>query len=77
MPPAFLAACAGTTALGVELFKLVREPALDRFRETLTGKLLLGRYFTVGAILAYWLAILLVAIADARFQPGRGERLHP
>ncbi len=52
-------------AAAVECFKLVRSPALDAFRETLPGKLLIGRYFTLGAIAAYWLAIAAVALVDA------------
>ena len=69
-----LAALAAVVASGVELFKLVRWPAVDAFRGTLAGKLLLGRYFTFGAIVAYWLAIALVAAADVRFRPGRPAR---
>ena len=53
-------------AAAVEFFKLVRNPILDSFRQTLPGKLLLGRYFTFGAILAYWIAIAAVAAMDAR-----------
>ncbi len=70
-PPAALACIAAVIAAAVELFKLVRSPALDSFRETLPGKLLLGRYFTFGAILAYWIAIAAVANLDARFSRHR------
>jgi hypothetical protein len=56
---------AAIVALAVELAKLIWWPPLDHFRETLAGKLLLGRYFTVGAIVAYWLAILAVGALDA------------
>lgn len=45
-----LAVTAALVALTVELAKLIYWPPLDRFRETLAGKLLLGRYFTFGAI---------------------------
>ncbi len=69
-PPRQLAAVAAGIAFGVELGKLIYWPPLDRFRETLAGKLLLGRYFTFGAIAAYWVAILVVAWLDARFRPG-------
>ena len=62
--PAALAVAAAIVALGVELGKLIYWAPLDRFRETLPGKLLLGRYFTVGAIVAYWLAIAFVALFD-------------
>ncbi len=58
---ALLAASIATT---VEFFKLVQSPALDAFRQTLSGALLLGRFFSVEAILAYWLAITLGAFAD-------------
>jgi hypothetical protein len=66
-----LALTAAMVALGVELLKLLYWPPLDHFRETLAGKLLLGRYFTLGAIVAYWLAIAVSAAFDARFHPGR------
>jgi hypothetical protein len=69
-PVVLLAVIAGCTALTVELAKLIYWPPLDRFRETLAGKLLLGRYFTLGAVVAYWLAIACVALLDARFRPG-------
>lgn len=59
-----LALTAAAIALLVELFKLVYWPPLDRFRHTLAGKLLLGRYFTVGAVIAYWTAIAAVALLD-------------
>ena len=62
-----LAELAALTALVVELCKLIDWRPLGRFRETLAGKLLLGRYFTVGAIVAYWLAIGIVALIDCRF----------
>ncbi len=39
-------------AFAVECFKLVHRPALDAFRITLAGKLLLGRVFTLGALVA-------------------------
>ena len=69
--PQSLAAAAALVAASVELAKLIFWPPLDRFRETLPGRLLLGRYFTLGAILAYWLAIALVAVLDWRYRPGR------
>lgn len=58
-------------ATSVELFKLVIWSPLDHFRDTLAGKLLLGRYFTLGALLAYWLAIGLCAFLDRRFLRAR------
>jgi hypothetical protein len=48
---------AGTTATAVEFLKLYHSAALDAFRLTLPGILLLGRFFSYSDILAYWLAI--------------------
>jgi hypothetical protein len=55
-----------TTA--VEFFKLHHSPALDGFRLTLPGILLLGRIFSVWDILAYWLAILAGVFLDVRIR---------
>ena len=71
-----LALAAAAFALTIELLKLLYWPPLDRFRETLPGKLLLGRYFSVQAILAYWIAIAAVAFIDRemlRIPVPRGE----
>jgi len=54
----------GALATGVELFKLYRSPGMDAFRLTLPGMLLLGRYFSVRDIAAYWVAIAVGAILD-------------
>lgn len=62
--PALLAFLADITAVAVECFKLVPGAALDRFRDTLAGKVLLGRYFTKGAIAAYLAAILAISLLD-------------
>jgi len=43
---------------------LCHAPALDAFRLTLPGILLLGRFFSVWDIVAYWLAISIGAIID-------------
>lgn len=59
---------AGVTATAVELFKLYRSPAMDAFRATLTGMLLLGRYFSVKDIVAYWIAIAVGALIDTRLR---------
>lgn len=72
--PLRLGLISAVCALTVELAKLIWWPPLDRFRETLAGKLLLGRYFTVGAIVAYWIAILATALMDARLSPGRKKQ---
>lgn len=65
-PPVAVGAVAAAVALGVELLKRVYWLPLDHFRETLAGKLLLGRYFSVGAVAAYWLAIAAVVLLDRR-----------
>jgi hypothetical protein len=51
-------------ALAVELFKLHHTPALEAFRLKLPGKLLLGRVFSLWALIAYGLAIILGVVAD-------------
>ena len=66
-------------ALAVELFKLVHAPALDSFRLTLAGQLLIGRFFSYADILAYWVAIAVFAVADnsrgSRGNKGLAERI--
>lgn len=56
------------TATAVECLKRLYWPPLDHFRGTMAGKLLLGRYFTIGAIFAYWLAIAAAALIDTRLR---------
>lgn len=51
-------------ALMVELFKLVHAPALDAFRLTLAGQLLIGRFFSFADIFAYWAAIVMFAAVN-------------
>ncbi len=55
---------AGAIATAVEVFKLYHSPGLDAFRLTLPGALLLGRFFSLWDIAAYWLAIVAGALAD-------------
>jgi len=55
-----------TTA--VECFKLCHAPSLDAFRLTLPGMLLLGRFFSVWDLLAYWLVILSGTLIDMRIR---------
>lgn len=62
--PPTLAGAAVVVSTAVEFLKRLYWPPLDHFRETMAGKLLLGRYFTYGAIVAYWLAIALAAYFD-------------
>lgn len=59
-----LAAIAAGTAAALEFSRLWHTPAMDAFRVTLAGRLLLGRYFSVRNIAAYWLAIGLTALLD-------------
>jgi hypothetical protein len=55
---------AGALATSVEFVKLCHSPALDTFRATLPGIVLLGRFFSVWDIVAYWLAITAGAFVD-------------
>ncbi len=62
------AGIAGTIATAVEFFKLYRSPGVDAFRATLPGILLLGRYFSVWDLVAYWVAICAGAWLDVRIR---------
>jgi hypothetical protein len=53
-------------AVAVEFFKLYHAPVLDAFRRTLSGTLLLGRFFSWWDIAAYLVAIALTAALDRR-----------
>src|ERR1700730_15440906 len=59
-----IALIAAVIAVGVESFRLVHTPALDAFRLTLAGALLLGRIFSPRDIIAYGVGILLGALLD-------------
>jgi hypothetical protein len=59
-----LACLAAVVAAVVEFSRLWRVPAVDAFRLTLAGQLLLGHYFSLKNIAAYWLAIALAAVLD-------------
>jgi hypothetical protein len=59
-----VAAAACLIALIVELSRLLHTPWLDAFRISLAGRLLLGRFFSVWNIVAYWIAIGVAAIVD-------------
>jgi hypothetical protein len=54
----------GAVALSVELFKLYHTPALDAFRLTLPGKLLLGRVFNLWDLIAYAIGIIVGVFAN-------------
>jgi hypothetical protein len=62
--PTHLAIITAIAAAAVEFSRLVHTPEFDAFRETSTGKLLLGRFFSWKNIAAYWLAIVLIAAFD-------------
>lgn len=72
-----VALVAGTLATAVEFFKLYHSPALDAFRLTLPGVLLLGRFFSVWDIGAYWLAIVIGALVDQRIRRTGGHGARP
>lgn len=59
---------AGAVAASVEFLKLYHSPGLDAFRLTLPGIVLLGRFFSVWDIVAYWVAILAGAVVDWRLR---------
>ena len=65
-----IAACA--IAIGFECLRLYHEPALDAFRATLAGQLLLGRLFSLWNIAAYGSGIGVAAFGDfhTRRRPG-------
>lgn len=56
-------------ATAVELLKLYHSLALDTFRLTLAGTLLLGRVFSIYDIATYCVAIAIGAIIDSRLRP--------
>ena len=63
-----LAWLAALFALAVEFSRLIPSAPLEAFRLTLAGRLILGRYFSPRNILAYWIAIAMVAMIDHRFR---------
>jgi len=63
---ASIAINAALFAAAVEFFKLYHAPALDAFRRTLAGALLLGRFFSWWDIVAYLAGIALAAALDIR-----------
>ncbi len=66
--PLLAALAAGLIATVVEFVKLFHSPALDAFRLTLPGILILGRFFSVRDVAAYWLAITAGALLDQRIR---------
>ena len=61
---ATFAATAGMIATLAEFSRLYHVAWLDAFHASLPGAILLGRYFSVRNIVAYWLAILVTAALD-------------
>ena len=66
--PSLAVLVAGVIATAVEYVKLLHSPALDAFRLTLPGILILGRFFSVRDIAAYWVAIAAGALLDSRIR---------
>jgi hypothetical protein len=65
--PRTLALAAGLISVLVEFQRLYHTPTLDTFRHSLAGILLLGNFFSLRDIIAYWLAIAAGAFADAKW----------
>jgi Protein of unknown function (DUF2809) len=65
--PLRLALFAALVATAIECLKLYRQPALDAFRLTLAGKLILGRIFSLRDIAVYGLAIAIAVLLDRRY----------
>ena len=59
-----LAAICAAAAAALEFSRLWHPAALDAFRVTLAGRMLLGRYFAFKNIAAYWVAIGFAALVD-------------
>ncbi|PST63368.1 DUF2809 domain-containing protein [Rhizobium sp. SEMIA4064] len=59
-----VASAAAIVAVFVELFRLWHTPALDAFRLTTAGALLLGRVFSPWNILAYATGIAMALVLD-------------
>ena len=65
-PRGRIVAVAAAVALAGELFRLIHTPALEAFRLTLAGKLLLGRVFSPWNLVAYAAGILAARWVDRR-----------
>jgi hypothetical protein len=69
--PIIVAPGAAAVAILSELFRLYHTPGLDAFRATLFGALLLGRTFLIWNIVAYLVAIVVVAVMDCLWRKRR------
>ena len=67
-PVTTVAFIASAIATIVEFAKLIHFPALDAFRLTLPGILLLGRFFSLWDLVAYCVAIIFGALVDRRLR---------
>jgi hypothetical protein len=65
--PTTLAVLSAVIAAALEFSRLWHTPATDAFRLTLAGRILLGRFFSLRNIAAYWLAIAFIAATDHLF----------
>jgi hypothetical protein len=72
--PVFAGLLATLAAILSELFRLFHMPALDSFRETLAGALLLGRIFAVRNIVAYGVGISVATWFDSAVESLRARR---
>jgi hypothetical protein len=70
-----LGVSAGIVSAVLEFSRLWHVDTLDAFRLTLAGRLLLGRYFSLKNILAYWLGIALAVAVDEWVVRRRGTRI--
>nr|WP_306934839.1 DUF2809 domain-containing protein [Agrobacterium larrymoorei] len=64
----FIIAVACCFSVAVELLRLVHFPALDAFRDTATGTLLLGRVFSPWNIVCYLAGIGMAAAVTRQFE---------
>lgn len=64
-------------SLAIEFFKLYHQPELDRFRETLAGRLTLGKNFSWGGMAAYIVGGLTAAGIEWRLRPVTPSALPP
>jgi hypothetical protein len=67
--PISIACIAALLAAASEFFRLYHQPALDAFRLSLAGVLLLGRVYSPWHLLDYAIGIALAALLTAPFHP--------
>ena len=64
LPSTAIGLIAFLISIGVEFLKRLHAPALDSFRNTFAGKILLGRYFSYKDIAVYGIAIVCAVWID-------------